>query len=155
MKGRHKRPPIIFVAEAILFLLLIVLSAYNIFNIIKSLCQPNTTPDFFGYKSYAIISGSMEPTYHVNDIIFVKEILAEDLREQDVISFREGHSVVTHRIVEVIEDENGRSFITKGDNNNTSDGFYVYEDEVLGVITGVVKYVGYPTIWFTETFKGV
>ena len=79
------------------------------------------TPNFFGIKTFVIISGSMEPNLKISDIVIIKRCEQNELKENDIISFRSGQSVITHRINKIIETENGVEYITKGDNNNTKD----------------------------------
>ena len=62
----HKRKKIII---TIVYIILIPLLIYNVTLIIKSILKPNKTPDFFGYKTYVIVSGSMEPSLKIGDIV--------------------------------------------------------------------------------------
>ena len=41
-------------------------------------------------------------------------------------------------------------FYTKGDANKSVDNFKINEEEVVGKVDLVVKYVGYPTLWIRE-----
>lgn len=90
----------------------------------------------FGISPYAVLSGSMKPTYHVGSLIYVTKVDTDDLKVGDPITYViDGGTVVTHRIVEVIPDygENGeRGFKTKGDANKTEDGTPVHENNVIG-----------------------
>ena len=40
-----------------------------------------------GLRTYTVLSGSMEPTYHTGSIIYVKKIAAEDIQAGTVITF--------------------------------------------------------------------
>ena len=74
-----------------------------------------------GYQMLTIDSGSMEPNMPVDSLIFVKQTDPSTLKKNDVITFTidvEG-TLVTHRIVSVRTED--RTFITKGDANNTND----------------------------------
>ena len=72
-----------------------------------------------GFQVFTVLSGSMEPTYHVGSLIYVKEIDTDDLRAGDPITYLiDEDTVVTHRIVEVVPDEEEPEtirFRTKGD----------------------------------------
>lgn len=60
----------------------------------------------------------------------------------DIISYRKGESVVTHRISSIIE-ENGNVFIkTKGDNNNTEDSGTITIDSVEGKVINTIPKLG-------------
>ena len=102
----------------ILYILIIPLLIYNVSLIIQSVIKPSETPDFLGIKTYVIISGSMEPNLNIGDIVITKKISKDKLKEGDIISFRQGQSVITHRIKEVIYTNEGTEYKTKGDNNN-------------------------------------
>lgn len=84
------------------------------------------TPSVFGYNLYYIVTGSMEPTIAVGDIILSKQASVEELKVGDIVTFT-GESgeldgkIVTHRIQSVYE-ENGQIYvITKGDANTIND----------------------------------
>ena len=85
-----------------------------------------------GVEAYAVLSGSMEPTYPTGSLIYVKPVSPEAIREGDPITFvlNEDLVVATHRVVTV--DEENRSFITKGDANDAVDGAPVRFENLLG-----------------------
>lgn len=111
----------------ILFLIII-----NVTLIIESYINPNELPSFLGIKSFVIVSESMEPTIMTNDLIFITNTSKEDLEIGDIISFKTGDYINTHRIVR-IEEKNGEEvYITKGDNNNREDRGYVEFQDIEG-----------------------
>lgn len=116
----------------ILYILIIPIIVFNFTLIIKSFINPNETPDFFGYKNYVIVSGSMEPTIMTGDAIFVKEVPQDEIGVNDIISFQDGESVTTHRIVEIVEENGVKKYQTKGDNNNARDRELVTYEEIEG-----------------------
>ena len=76
----------------------------------------------FGIQVYTVLSGSMEPTYKVGSLIYVIDIDVSDLKEKDVITFKISENVVaTHRIVEIVDEGNGKKFRTQGDANDFVD----------------------------------
>ena len=108
-----------------------------------------------GYEFYTVLSGSMEPTYHVGSLLFVKHTDPATLNTGDVITFMVNeNTIATHRIVEVVPDEEDAAvlrFRTKGDANDTNDGTLVHMNNVIGKpalsIPGagyVVDYVQHP-----------
>ena len=86
----------------------------------------------FGYQMLSVDSGSMEPNFPEDSLIFVKTVDPSELQADDVITFTvdEKGTLVTHRIVAVLKDE--RSFITRGDANNTNDPSTVPFGNVVG-----------------------
>ena len=100
-----------------IYIIIIPIIIFNITLVIKSCLNPSKTPTFFGIKSFVIVSKSMEPTIMTGDAIFVKQIEEENLKVDDIISFKDGESVNTHRIVEIVENNGIKRYRTKGDNN--------------------------------------
>lgn len=100
-----------------------------------------------GLQIFTVLSGSMEPTYHVGSIIYVKDKDAASLKAGDVITFMlDEDTVATHRIVEVVpdtEDVTTIRFRTKGDANNVEDGSLVHYKNVIGTPIFSIPYLGY------------
>ena len=92
----------------------------------------------FGIHPYTVLSGSMEPAYHVGSLVYVVKADPEDLKVGDDITYMLNSStVVTHRIVEILPDEDDPTvlrFRTKGIANNTEDGTPVHENNVIGKV---------------------
>ena len=100
-----------------------------------------------GLQVFTVISGSMEPTYHVGSLIYVQKVDPFTLQEGDPITFMiSDNTVATHRIIEVLPDENDPNvvrFRTKGDNNDTADTNPVHSSNVLGKVVFSIPYLGY------------
>lgn len=94
----------------------------------------------------AVLTGSMEPNYHVGSMVYVKEVEPETLKEGDVITFRiSDNTVVTHRIVEI--DKEAQTVTTKGDANNANDGNPVAYANIVGKADFNIPYLGYLAIY--------
>lgn len=102
---------------------------------------------FIGLNVYTVLSGSMEPTYHVGSLIYVKKVDTDTLKDGDVITFLlDEDTVATHRIVDVVPDEDDPSqlrFQTKGDANEDVDGSLVYYKNVIGTPVFTIPMLGY------------
>ena len=116
----------------LLCIILIPALVINLTLIFKSFIYPEQVPSFLGYKPFIVLTGSMEPVFYAGDLVLVKVVDAESLGANDIIAFREGNSVITHRILEVVETDEGLEFITKGDNNNTRDRRPVKAEQLEG-----------------------
>lgn len=128
MKGIKK---VITVLGLILFIVVITLGITIIY---KSYAEPDKIPSVFGWKPFIVLSGSMEDTIMPGDLIFTKEIDALELKEGDVISFRTNkYTVITHRIINIVDEEGERIYYTKGDNNNSVDSEPVRDDQIEGI----------------------
>ena len=88
-----------------------------------------------GLTPYTVLSGSMEPTYHVGSLIYVKEVEPSEVEVGDLITFvvNEDLLVATHRVVEIdvqtsrqqtIVDENGEAMVD-------AEGNPIYEEVPL------------------------
>ncbi len=95
----------------------------------------------------SVLTGSMEPNYNVGDIVIVKKTDTDELKNKDVITFyssdpdMEGQ-IVTHRIIDITEENGQRLFETKGDSNKIADLEKVEENDVIGKVEGRIPYVG-------------
>ena len=102
---------------------------------------------FIGLNVYTVLSGSMEPTYHVGSLIYVKDVDTDELKAGDVITYMlDEDTIVTHRIAVVIPDETDPSIIrfqTKGDANDSVDGSLVHYKNVIGTPVFSIPKLGY------------
>lgn len=100
-----------------------------------------------GFQVFSVLSGSMEPTYHVGSLIYVRTVDVAELQSGDVITFMlDETTVATHRIVDVVQDETDPSVIrfrTKGDANEAEDGSLVHYKNVIGTPVFTVPKLGY------------
>lgn len=76
----------------------------------------NALPMPFGFGSAVVLSGSMEPTFSVDDLIFVKA--QDSYSVGDVVVYQSGSILVVHRIITI----DGDTVVTQGDANNAADG---------------------------------
>ena len=98
-----------------------------------------------------VLTGSMEPVIYPGDVIIVKKMLEEEqidaLTKGDVITFQRLDYTVTHRIQDVLIDEAGnRSFVTKGDNNESEDQEAVLPNDIRGIVVRVIPKIGMPIL---------
>ena len=128
----------------VLSLALTAILAFILFVNVYALIVRSTTdekqPAVFGWSWAVVISGSMEPYIHVDDLIVVHEE-DEYFVEQD-IAFYSGNSVVTHRIIEKHEDY----YVTQGTANNTPDD-PIQPDKIIGRVVFVIPYFGVVIEW--------
>jgi len=62
----------------------------------------------------------------------------EDIQLGDIISYQYGDSVIIHRVIEINEDEQGRYYIVKGDNNPEPDPVRVRFSQVRRILIGII-----------------
>lgn len=126
----------------IIYIIVTPILVYNISLIIQAIIKPNATPSFLGIKTYVVVSGSMEPEIKIGDIVVAKSVKSEELQIGDIICFRQSHSIITHRIVEINKTSSGTEYKTKGDNNNTQDIEAVNEKQVEGKVINKIPALG-------------
>lgn len=119
----------LFSAIAIIIILLIMISAFPVTG---------------NYKIMVVQSGSMEPAIHTGSVVVV--FPEKNYKEEDIITFK-GKSgkldSITHRIVKIEENAQGKVFTTKGDANNANDTDTISSDKVIGKVLFSVPYFGY------------
>lgn len=126
-------------------LFLVIVLPFLIFNltlIIKSKLYPDKIADFMGYKPFIVMSGSMETTINIGDLVIVKKVNSGSIHAGDIIAFKNGNIVISHRVKEVINDSGTYKFKTKGDNNNVADDFIVNSDAIEGIFVNKIPGLG-------------
>lgn len=100
-------------------------------------------PTVAGYRPVAVLTESMESAYSKGSLLYYQATSFEELQAGDVITFETGNgSTATHRIVS--KDDEEKSFITKGDNNEKEDINSVPYNMVFGKVKGFsVPFGGY------------
>lgn len=132
----------------------IILDIFTSFIILLSLfiLTIGLLPKVTSYDAYYVTSDSMKPTIKKGDLIFTKEVKFEEVEVGDVLTFtKEGSEKwFSHRVVKI--DEIGKSFKTKGDNNEVEDPIYTSYDAVVGRVDKKFPLVGFvpmflATVW--------
>lgn len=93
--------------------------------------------NFCGYTIFQVITGSMSDTINPQDIVIVK--LTQDVKTNDIITFRMGNDFVTHRMIGT----EGDKIITRGDANNSQDA----PIEKAAIVGKVVFIISNVAIW--------
>lgn len=130
------------IIKAIIYPIIIFVLICNIILVIQKIQNPKDIPNIFGYKMFIITSGSMDPYLQIGDVIAIKEIKQEELGKNDIITFNEGEYQVTHRIVDVLEENGEKVYQTKGDANNTKDSDLVKYENIEGKFIFKIRKIG-------------
>lgn len=121
------------IVSIIILIVLLPVLFVNSVIIIDSFVHPDEIPSFFGWKPFIVLSGSMETEIFAGDLAVVKEVDPEIIKENDIIAFKHGGIVTTHRVVRITEEDGVTKYITKGDNNNVEDSGFVLQEQVEGI----------------------
>jgi len=95
---------------------------------------------FGGYRSFVVLSGSMEPSIKIGDIILVHR--QATYLPHDIITFQQENHLVTHRIVSTRFDRDEQLFVTQGDANRSEDDGQVNLKHVVGRVVLTIPYLG-------------
>ena len=105
------------------------------------------------YIVYTIGSASMEDTINVGDVVIVDK-KDKDFEEQDIIAFYHNDVILVHRVISIYEDDFGKYYQTKGDNNDDADTWLVKHEDVVGQYRMRIRWIGWPTVKLNEWLLG-
>ncbi len=110
-------------------------------------------PISFGFRSYLVQSGSMEPTIMTGDIVVIQP--QSEYRKTDVVTFHDKENrVVTHRIASIETKDNVRSITTKGDANRSDDFDTIAPEQIIGKVTLTIPKLGF-LVAFGKSLPGL
>ena len=125
------------VIGTILCIILTPVLIINLTLIAKSYINQDEVPSVGGWLPLIVLTDSMQPEIDGGDLIICHTIEAEEIKTGDVIAFFDpagnGTSIVTHRVIEIVEENGELSFRTKGDNNNAEDKLLVSENNLVAI----------------------
>ena len=121
---------IIDVLTILIFIVLLLI----IYSKVKTMFTGADYGEIFGFSTFEVGSGSMEPTFSKDDFVIVKK--QKDYFENDIITFKDDkNTTITHRI----KSKRGNVFTTGGDANNTNDTTSVKKEQIIGKVIKVLK----------------
>ena len=127
----------------------------NLTLIAKSYINRDEVPSVGGYLPLIVLTDSMYPYIESGDLIICHTAQAEEVKVDDVISFFDpagnGTSIVTHRVLEIVQEDGTIKFRTKGDYNNTEDKMLVPGDSLVGVYKSRIAGAGNIAMFMQST----
>lgn len=146
---------VLTIVGIVLCVILIPILLINVTLIVKSYVNEDEVPSIGGRLPLIVLTDSMLPEISSGDLIICKEIDAADVKVDDVISFFDpagnGTSVVTHRVLEIVEEDGKILFRTKGDHNNTEDKELVPAENLVGIYQFRIAGVGHVAMFMQST----
>jgi signal peptidase len=124
-------------------------------GLLFGLCMAITLPNLFGDRSLTVMSGSMEPTLRVGDVVIVDQISPLNARIGDVVTFRdpsEPTRLVTHRIRKITIANGVVRFVTKGDANTSIEHWGIPTNGTIGRVVYRVPKIGRALFWIRGRF---
>lgn len=157
-QSKDPKQRILTIIGTILCVILLPVLIINLTLIVKSYVNKEEVPSLGGVFPMIVLTDSMYPEIKSGDLIICNTLEPEEVREGDVISFFDpmgsGTSVVTHRVLEVIEEDGKLSYRTKGDNNNAEDQVPVPEKNLVGIYRSRIPGMGNVAM-FMQTTPGL
>ena len=154
----EKNQKLLTIIGSMLCVILLPILIINLTLIVKSYVNSEEVPSIGGVFPMIVLTDSMYPEIKSGDLIICHTAEADDIQVGDVITFFDpmgsGTSVVTHRVLEVIDEDGQLSFRTKGDNNNAEDLVLVPEKNLIGTYSSRVPALGHVAM-FMQTTPGL
>lgn len=112
---------------------------------VLALVATATAPVLFGYHTYTVDGGSMEPALKRGSVAIAASTSPPTLRVGDIIAYRRSpqNPPILHRIVQITNDNGQLGFITQGDQNQTPDTQPVSLQGPGDKVEYTVPYAGY------------
>jgi signal peptidase len=97
-----------------------------------------------GWEFNAVLSGSMEPVYHVGSLVVFRPVDPQTVQVGDIISFKLPglKTPICHRVIDIVHDGSSIYFQTKGDANEEPDQDRVLPAHVKGEGILHIPYLG-------------
>lgn len=100
------------------------------------------------FGAYIIMSNSMIPNINVQDAVVTIRVKENNIKVNDIITFlskeiETNGTPITHRVIGIVNTDNGIKYRTKGDNNNTEDFALISPEEVIGKVFFRIPMIGY------------
>lgn len=138
-KQESKLLRVVSALVTVVLILAVILCIYIVFQLMN-----HGRVSFGGHMMFRVVTGSMEPTMSVGTLLMTKQVDIESIQIDDIVCFRTYDamiygSVVTHRVVDILQDGNGILLQTKGDANPVADGYFVSQENLVGKV-----------VWYTD-----
>ena len=157
-KTSNIKDKILTVIGTIMCVILVPILLINLTLIAKSYLNKDEVPNVGGYLPLIVLTDSMHPEIESGDLIICHTIEGDEVKEKDVIAFFDpagnGSTIVTHRVIEIINKDGDLEFRTKGDFNNTEDKMLVPEENLVGIYQTKIPGAGHIAM-FMQTTNGL
>lgn len=143
MKGGLKIKRIFKVTGNLVLLGFVVILLISLSNVIHASRSSDGLPSILGYHLLTVLTGSMEPKLSEGDLIIIHPYSTEMPKINDVVTYRNHNGTfVTHRIVDIVDNNGTSLFQTKGDANNSFDQDLVSLDQIAGTVAFKIPKLG-------------
>ena len=124
--------------KAIILLIFIVCTIYNIVYIIGHELNEEFNIKILGYQIIRTSDNPMKPEFSSKDLLIVKK--ADNFSKNDIIVFYKNKQLTIRRIV---EEKTNNKYLTKGDNYFYIDPYEVADEEIEGIVIFKINNLGF------------
>jgi signal peptidase len=126
---------------------LAVVLTWLLVGLLGGLVWSSTGGHLAGVRAMAVLSGSMEPTLGVGDLIVARVITPAEAEAGDVLVYRDSarDRFVTHRVQSIVRSGDQVDVVTRGDANSVGEQWSAPADGSVGRVVLHIPFVGYAT----------
>lgn len=135
-KARTKKNRISRIWQTVLIGILSLIIGLSVYAWNARSLLGDQVPMPFGVGASVVLSGSMEPTLSVGDLLIIRQ--QAHYETDDIVVYQSGTVPVVHRIVEISDE----SVTTRGDANNVDDESFPVE-AIKGEVVAAIPWLGY------------
>lgn len=130
------------------------------------LVSPEVMMDVFGFRTFIVLTPSMEPVLNIEDMIITVRTDEDELEVGDIISFNayipalHSEQMITHYIGKIEDTSEGKVYYTRGTfmeedeydewTDENGDPYLITYDEIEGRYLFKIPYVGYVNNLFSN-----
>lgn len=129
------------------FLFVFGIAAFSIYNRVQ---DKNGNTPIFGFSVFVVITGSMEPEIMTGEVVIVRQRDFGDLEIGQVLTFRMGDKVVTHKIIAV--DEAKQELTTHGTANSEGTNETVQYKDAIGIVIFHSMFLGNALVFASSNY---
>ena len=107
----------------------------------------------FGHGMLVIATESMTGELNKGDAALFEKYDDQTIEEGRVIVFKDGKSMIVHRVDDIQIINGITRYYTKGDANEKRDAGFITDSNIIGIVNFKIPYVGYPTLWLRSLFS--
>ena len=107
----------------------------------------------FGHGMLVIATESMTGELNKGDAALFEKYDDQTIEEGRVIVFKDGKSMIVHRVDDIQIINGITRYYTKGDANEKRDAGFIIDSNIIGIVNFKIPYVGYPTLWLRSLFS--
>ena len=151
MEKKRKMSKNEIIEDVIFYVVLMPLVIITVAILLQTIIFPDRIPNVFGYKMFIVLDGRMEQSISYGDLVFTKNIETNNIKNGDIIAFRNSEQKVTIHKVIGIDDQN-KVFTMQTTTNETMDTKYANEQDVEGLLINKISKIGLVILFLQEPF---